>query len=159
MRSRSVVLVLLYVHCCIEPSLEIPTGVECPPLSGVPAGCACKSDQGVIDLRPLSSSSGDPRFAKDQSYQPTRISRDLQEFWNLKPMPAWGLKAKLSCIAIYHADVWHVIGTYYLCTHRFTGLSDPNNFLYDFNPCHTFTTAGECSDVYVRARRSSSFCV
>ncbi len=39
---------------------------------------------------------------------------------------------------------------YIIITHcRFSGMSDPNGFVYDFNPCNTFTSGGDCSDVYV----------
>ena len=37
-------------------------------------------------------------------------------------------------------------------------MSDPNNFLYDFNPCYTFSE-GECSNVYVCVGNIPAPCV
>lgn len=32
---------------------------------------------------------------------------------------------------------------------RFTGIEDPNGYVYDYNPCFPFSTTEPCTDVHV----------
>lgn len=44
-----------------------------------------------------------------------------------------------------HEIIWFD-HTHFMTLHRFTGVEDPNHFIYDYNPCAPFTTPGGCTN-------------
>ncbi len=58
--QRVLCLALVYLIANACPSSGDPAGKRCAAVAGTPS-CVCEADDGIIDLREISSSSGTPR--------------------------------------------------------------------------------------------------